>query len=90
MVQEKTVKKETKVISDLEFENKLNEMENAVFALDGEALGKIAEELKTYSFKGKSLEEVIAKAERKIEMSDFFSAVDMIARWKENTEIGEI
>ena len=90
VVQEKTVKKETKVISDLEFENKLNEMENAVFALDGEALRKMAEELKTYSFKGRALEEVIAKAERKIEMSDFFSAVDMIARWKENTEIGEI
>ena len=51
---------------------------------------KMAEELKTYSFKGRALEEVIAKAERKIEMSDFFSAVDMIARWKENTEIGEI
>jgi len=88
--EEKSLEKETKIISAAEFEDILNEMENAVFALDGDALRKMAEELKTYSFKGRALEEVIAKAERKIEMSDFFSAVDMIARWKENTEIGEI
>ena len=88
--EENSLEKEAKAISATEFEDILNEMENAVFALDGDALRKMAEELKTYSFKGRALEEVIAKAERKIEMSDFFSAVDMIARWKENTEIGEI
>jgi len=89
-IKETSEEKEIKIISDAEFEDKLSEMENAVFSLDGDTLLKLTGELKDYSFAGKSLEEIIAKAERKIEMSDFFSAVDMIARWKENAQIGEI
>lgn len=89
-VEEKSLEKEVKMLNAVEFEERLSEMENAVFSLDGDTLLKITEELKTCSFAGKSLEKVIGEAERKIEMSDFFSAVEMIARWKENVEIGEI
>ena len=73
-----------------EFDDILSEMENAVFSLDSVSLLKIISELKSCSYAGKAMDEVIKKAERKIEMSDFFSAVEMIAHWKENAEIGEI
>ena len=82
--------KEGKRLSAAEFDDRLNEMENAVFSLDSDTLLKITSELKNCYFEGQALEEVIAKAEQKIEMSDFFSAVEMIARWKENAQIGEI
>ena len=79
-----------KYLSTEEFNDILSEMENAVFSLDGDSLMKVTGKLKSCSYAGKAMEEVIKKAERKIEMSDFFSAVEMIARWKENAEIGEI
>lgn len=82
--------KEGKTLSAAEFDDRLNEMENAVFSLDSDTLLKITSELKNCYFEGQALEEVIAKAEQKIKMSDFFSAVEMIARWKENAQIGEI
>ena len=88
--EEKDPMTEIKELSRGEFEHILSEMENAVYTLDGDSLLKITGELKNCSFGGKALEEVINKVERKIEMSDFFSAVEMIARWKENAEIGEI
>ena len=89
-VPEAVVSAERRCLSRAEFDKILNEMENAVFSLDSDSLLKIIRELKECSFAGKTMDEVIEKAERKIEMSDFFSAVEMIARWKENTEIGEI
>ena len=87
---ENVLEKEEKVLMAAEFEELLVEMENAVFSLDSDLLLKITGELKGCTYAGKSMEEVILKAERKIEMSDFFSAVEMISRWKENTEIGDI
>ena len=89
-VEEISLETELKCLSAEEFDDILNEMENAVFSLDSNSLLKFISELKSCSFAGKAMEEVIEKAERKIEMSDFFSAVEMIARWKENAEIGEI
>ena len=77
-------------MSQEEFRDILTEMENAVFSLDHDSLLKMIGEFKACSYAGKKMEEVVEKAERKIEMSDFFSAVEMIARWKENAEIGEI
>lgn len=81
---------ELRSLSKAEFDEILKEMENAVFSLDQNSLLKIIGEFKSCSYAGKTMEEVVEKAERKIEMSDFFSAVEMIARWKENAEIGEI
>ena len=86
---ENVLEKEEKLLMAAEFEELLAEMENAVFSLDSDLLLKITGELKGCNYAGKSMEEVITKAERKIEMSDFFSAVEMITRWKENAEIGD-
>ena len=86
---EDVLEKEEKLLMAAEFEELLAEMENAVFSLDSDLLLKITGELKGCNYAGKSMEEVITKAERKIEMSDFFSAVEMITRWKENAEIGD-
>ena len=87
--EEKVTMPQLRELSSAEFENILGEMENAVYTLDGTSLLKMTGELKNCRFGGKALEEVITKAERKIEMSDFFSAVEMISHWKENTEIEE-
>ena len=34
----------------------------------------------------KTLTEIVAKAQRKIEMSDYISAVEMLIRWKEEIQ----
>ena len=89
LVKEEVLQKKVQVLNAAEFERRLKEMEEAVFALDGDALLKMTEELRAYSFAGKTMDEVIDNAERKIEMSDFFSAVEMLARWKKEAEMGE-
>ena len=64
-------------------------MEESVFALDSDGLLQMTKELRNCSFAGKTMEEVIDKVERKIEMSDLFSAVEMLARWKKEAEVRE-
>ena len=66
-----------------EFENVLEKLEESVYELDSHRMLEITEELKECSFCGKPLKEVIMRAQRKIEMSDYLSAVDMLTEWKE-------
>ena len=72
-------------VSLQEMKNILNEMENAVYTLNGDFLKKKTEELKDCNVEGKSLEDIGDTMMRKIEMSDYFSAVELLRHWVENT-----
>lgn len=69
-------------IDDSVFQQKLQEMESAMFELDGVKLLDIMSDLEGCRYKRTDLTPVIALAKRKVEMSDYFSAVDMIAELK--------
>ena len=60
----------------------IKNMEDAMYALDGEKLLKLVDELEAYQYKEKPMKKVLAPVKKKIEMSDFFSAVEMVMRWK--------
>ncbi|MBQ7955462.1 MAG: response regulator [Lachnospiraceae bacterium] len=76
-------KKELPVIEEVDFEEKLLQMETAMYTLDGETLKKVVSQLQGYQYKGTPLDEALMPAKRKVEMSDYMSAVEMVRGLKE-------
>lgn len=70
-------------ISSEEFERTIVEMEDAMFALDGERLMELVSGLQQYSYCGKRMADFLTPVKRKIEMSDYVSAVDLLVRLQE-------
>ncbi|MBP3604598.1 MAG: response regulator [Lachnospiraceae bacterium] len=67
-------------LTDDEFKKKLEEMENAVYALDGQRLAEVIETLQEYQYHGTSLRGRLADAYRKVEMCDYMAAVELVSR----------
>ncbi len=67
-------------LADDEFKKKLEEMENAVYALDGQRLAEVIETLQEYQYHGTSLRGRLADAYRKVEMCDYTAAVELVSR----------
>lgn len=61
-------------------------MEEAMYAFDGAILLDLVDELEAYEYKGNPMKKVLAPIRRKIEMSDFMSAVEMLVRWKKELD----
>ena len=61
-------------------------MEEAMYTLDGETLLEGLSKLQGYQYHGTSLKEALAQARRKVEMSDYISAVEMVVKVKEKLE----
>ena len=72
-----------------ELEKAVKNMEDAMYALDGEILLEVIEELEAYQYKGQSMKKTLEPVKKKVEMSDFFSAVDMVMRWKTEADSKE-
>ncbi len=72
------------------FENKIAEMENAMYALDGNRMLAIIEELQQYKYRESVLGEVLKPIRRKVEMSDYISAVESLVKWKDGLADKEI
>ncbi len=70
------------VLEDVVFERMLQEMEAAMYELDSERLLEIMSDLQKYQYHGKSLKSILTQAKRKVEMSDYVSAVEMVVRLK--------
>ena len=70
-------------LDDEDFDNILEKLEEAIYALNNSQLLETTEELKVCCYRGKALKDIMVEAQRKIEMSDCLSAVDMIANWRE-------
>lgn len=69
-------------LSDEQFGKMISEMEMAAYSFDIDTLVNRFEELEKYSYKGNSLKNVLTPVRRKIEMSDYISAVDLLASLK--------
>ena len=67
-------------------EKALASMEEAMYALDENVLTKQIEELEGYCYKGHVMKKVLAPVRRKIEMSDYFSAIELVMNWKKETD----
>lgn len=80
---------ELPVLKDSEFEEKIQELEEAMYELDGGLMLEILEELQRYQYHGTPLEEPLAPVRRKIEMSDYMSAVETLSKIKSRLKDGE-
>ncbi len=69
-------------ISEEEFERILEEMEDAMYSLDDKRLKELLKNLQQYKYCNQALVNALAPVERKFEMSDYMSAVEMVARIK--------
>ena len=74
-------------LSEEEFDKILEDMENAMYTLDESWLMGIVDGLEKYQYHGTPLKTLLVPVRRKIEMSDYISAVEMTARLK-NLEMG--
>ena len=58
------------------------EMESIMYTLDDGRLLEIISEIEHYQYKGMVLKQVFAPIRRKVEMSDYISAVEAVIKWK--------
>lgn len=66
-----------------EFDKTIKDFEDAVYSFDEEKMLNIVKDLKNCSYNGKSLEEMMSVMQRKVEIGDYMSAMDMISSVKE-------
>ena len=79
-------------VKDIEadlFDKIITNMEDAMYAFDEEIMMELVEELDGYSYRGNSLQKILGSVKRKIEMSDYISAVELIANWKKDLDSKE-
>lgn len=76
------VSEDMKELSEEEFDKRIADMESATYSFDIDVLVKQMDELEQYSYKGNALKIALSPARRKIEMSDYISAVEWITNWK--------
>ncbi len=67
----------------------LAELDEAMFDFDGERMISIIEKMEHCSYEGQPLKKAVDTARRKVEMSDYMSAVDGIIKWIEQAEEGD-
>lgn len=70
------------LISDDTLERIISQMEDIMYTLDGDRLLELITELEKYRYKGQALQKVLVPIRRKVEASDYVSAVEGIVRWK--------
>ena len=66
----------------------MEDLDAAMFDFDGEKMIVIIEKMEHSSYMGQPMQKVTDTARRKVEMSDYMSAYDVLAKWKEQTEKG--
>ena len=66
----------------------LMELDAATFDFDGEKMIAIIDKMEHCSYRGCPMQKAVDTARRKVEMSDYMSAYDVLAKWKEQTEEG--
>ena len=70
-------------------ESYLIDLDTAMFEFDSEKMIFIINKMKHCSYMGQPMQKVLDKARRKVEMSDYMSAYDVIVKWKENAQKGD-
>ena len=64
----------------------MDELDAAMFDFDGEKMLSVIEKMEQCSYLGQPMQKVIETARRKVEMSDYMSAIDGLAKWIEQIE----
>lgn len=67
----------------------LIDLDAAMFEFDGEKMIFIIDKMEYCSYMGQPMKKIADKARRKVEMSDYMSAYDVIVKWKENAQKGD-
>ncbi len=80
---------EGSVLAKEVFDTIVQDMESAMYAWDGEKLLEIVTELQSHSYCTASLKETLAPVKKKIEMSDYVSAVELTMKLKNQLESKE-
>lgn len=80
--QKEEMQQELPTLQDAVFTRMTEEMEEAMYRLDGAKLLEILSDLQKYQYRGKALDTMLKQAKRKVEMSDYASAVEMVVRLK--------
>ncbi len=73
---------ELEVLEEEQLDEKIALLEEAMYNLEDERMLEIVTELEKYQYRGVSLKEVLAPVKKKIERSDYISAVETVAKWK--------
>ena len=73
---------EPEEIEEAVLNEKLMQMEDAMYALEDDRLLLIVTELQRYQYRGVRLKEFLAPVKKKIERSDSISAVESVLKWK--------
>ena len=76
-------------IYDMEFERFVSEMEDAMYGFDEDEMLRILDELQKYKYRGKSLKGGLAPIRRKVENSDYMSAVESLSKLKDDLKNSE-
>lgn len=84
MEEAESISEDLQELPEDEFNKRIADMEAAAYSFDIDMLIKQLDELEQYSYKGNALKTALSPARRKIEMSDYISAVDWLANWKNN------
>lgn len=71
------------------FNTIIQDMENTMYTLDGEKLLEIVTKLQRHKYCETSLKELLAPVKKKVEMSDYVSAVELTVRLKNQLESKE-
>ena len=68
------------------FDRLFMELEDAMYALDGEQMLVVLSQMQGYQYCQTALEEKLAPVKKKVEMSDYMSAVDLVSKIREELE----
>ena len=76
-------KKEYQCIDEALFDEKIAQMEEAMYNFDGDAMSAILRELQEYEYGGVPLDKPLTAIIRKVEMTDYMSAYDTLVKIKQ-------
>lgn len=81
--------RELRALKKEEFSSILEKMENAMYALDDDTILELLHGMVGCEYEGEALDAVVLKAIRKVEMSDYMSAVELLAKQMPERTDGE-
>lgn len=70
-------------LSEEMFDRLLSELEDAMYALEGERMFAVLSQMQEYQYCQTALEKKLAPVKKKVEMSDYMSAVDTVSKIRE-------
>lgn len=74
------------VLDEAQMDEKVRALEEAMYALDGTKMLEVITELQGYQYCGMPLREPLALVRRKVEMSDYMSAADVVQKLRERLQ----